>query len=138
MREILFRGKRVNGGEWIEGYYCTIHDSYNRKDKSAIFPCGDTCLNGDGAVEDYCFVNPETVGQFIGETDKTGRNVFEGDIVQFKGVLYAIRYIEKYLRFAAVKPNTVFCAFNFSQAEIVGNIYDNPELLGGFNEQNVD
>ena len=74
-------------------------------------------------------VIPETVGQFIGETDKNGRNVYEGDIVQFKDELFEIKFIEKYSRFSGVKPGVIFSSFLFSNSEVVANIYDNPELM---------
>ena len=122
MREIVFRGKRVKSGKFVEGYVL----------KQYVQPKGEEWYIR--AYEtDYCVI-PETIGQYIGAVDKNKKMVFEGDIVKFKGELYVVKYIEKYNRFSGVKPGTVFAVFNFSMAEIVGNVYDNPELLTGGNE----
>lgn len=124
MREILFRGKEVESGDWYYGdiFHSSvdvdtvrIHDYRNRANVKII---------------------PETLGQFTGLTDKNGVKIFEGDIVEYEGKRYSINYLPHYARFSAVKPNTVFCVFAYQRGEVIGNIYDNPELIGG--EQNDD
>lgn len=120
MREILFRGKRIDNKEWIEGV-AFPHDN----DKVTMFSqhSTDGCLVGEE-------VDPETVGQFTGLTDKNGKKIFEGDIIEHEGNRYSINYLPYYARFSAVKPNNVFCVFAYQYGEVIGNIYDNPELLG--------
>lgn len=113
MREILFRGKRVDNGKWVEGNYSI--DVSGRVD---ILPI-------DNLV--FFEVIPETVGQFTGLTDKNGNRIFEGDIVKHEGKIYEMKYLEKYARFAPTNKSTVFMVCAFNHLEVVGNIYD-----GGF------
>lgn len=120
MREIIFRGKRLNDGEWVEGNFvkgCIDDFAY-----IVEFGNKDLCRN-------YVEVIPETVGQYTGFDDKNGKKVFEGDILKAEiwweqGGCYPhteTRFIE------ATFPNMY--KNHFEKFEVVGNIYDNPELL---------
>lgn len=125
MREILFRGKRVADGKWLYGYYS------DEKAEDTDFPCIVPLV----PVPDYDWaVDSETVGQYIGLTDKNGKKVFEGDIVKANDAHTKMSFI------GVVKfDNGSFyiCDSNFNshyrwmdyEVEIIGNIYDNPELL---------
>ena len=125
-REILFRGKCVDNGEWIEGNLLT-------------YPSGDTriavTVSGHknpaiyGSLE---FVIPETVGQYTGLTDKNGKKIFEGDITKHRSnysdndVIAVVTYSDGY--FLAMTEDNA--GFNLSdRLEVIGNIHDNPELL---------
>lgn len=121
MREILFRGKRTDTKEWIEGI-AFPHDN----DRVTMFSqhSMDGVLTGEE-------VDPETVGQFTGLTDKNDKKIFEGDIIEHQGKRYSINYLLHYARFLAVTPNNAPCVFAYQYGEVIGNIYDNPELLGG-------
>lgn len=81
---------------------------------------------------------PETVGQYTGLTDKNGKKIFEGDIVKHNDVNYKIKYFEKYTQFAGTrdKAGIGMVWFNFNTCEVIGNIHDNPDLIGG-NDKDV-
>lgn len=119
MREIIFRGKEVESGDW---YYGDIFHSSMNVDTTRIHDY----INRANVV-----IIPDTLGQYTGLTDKNGVKIFEGDIVEYEGKIYSINYLPHYARFSAVKPNTVFCVFAYQRGEVIGNIYDNPELIGG-------
>ena len=128
MREILFRGKRIDNGEWVYGYY--VPACFGR------FPCRPAIVPEPNGEWRPIEVNPETVVQFTGWSDKNGRKIFEGDIVKFpygtKSMNGKIEYSEEdciyYLTYKTGRvPFGVF--FNDFELEIIGNIHDNPELL---------
>lgn len=82
MREILFRGKRKDNGEWVEGYLVKYDD------EAYIFTQEEVHKGMDmGGYLDCCKMNeviPETVGQYTGFVDKFNRKIFEGDIIKTK------------------------------------------------------
>ena len=120
MREIIFRGKRTDTKEWIEGIVFP-------HDKNKVTMLYQHPMDGSLVGKE---VDPETVGQFTGLIDKNGKKIFEGDIIEYEGNRYSINYFLHYARFPVVKPNNVFCVFAYKHDEVIGNIYDNPELLG--------
>lgn len=118
-REILFRGKRVDSSEWFEGSYWLS--------RSAV---RETTYITDGYGNLFCVI-PETVGQFTGLTDKNGVKIFEGDIIKHKENLFEIKYSTEQARYLAVLTNGVFDPVAMQNCEVVGNVFDNSELLKG-------
>lgn len=135
MREILFRGKRVDNGEWVEGVPVPITiNSYLTNRIELVRSHSYDELDGFRLLSEDEEVVPETLGQYTGLQDKNGKKIFEGDIVH------------------AITPNTSknclvkyeygqFCiglcmplAYVRNSSEVIGNIFDNPELWRENNE----
>lgn len=90
MREILFRGKRVDNGEWIEGHLIWCEDG-----RARIIPSHTDifCYEMDESIIQTVAhrVIPETVGQYTGLTDRNGTKIFDGDIIRFDENLYTVQ-----------------------------------------------
>lgn len=153
MREILFKAKRLDNGEWVEGYYiyhikrtpCVIGDSVKPEDEQHVIMqdgFSDWNMPRDTVHFD---IDPETLCQFTGLYDKNGRKIWENDIVK-KVDTNALGW-----------PRERMCSISFNisgywsltteygdgywlgefaseQLEVVGNVFDNPELLKGCSE----
>lgn len=131
MREILFRGKRKDDGEWIEG------SLLNFRENTYIIPhdseyCYDDTEKLAFDVE-YFEVLPETVGQYTGLTDKNGKKIFENDIFQALKPVSCGEYPNKFC-IIDIRITSTFTWSSIRQSEIIGNIHDNPELLKGKSE----
>lgn len=129
MREILFRGKRIDNGEWVEGLpFGSIYGGFFN---GAICAIRQT-VEKYGDVHDVVL---ETVGQYTGLTDKNGKRIFEGDIVTYIGEVCLVKWDDETAKFVLENENLVcdfeevWCNRLKSQIEVIGNIHDNPELL---------
>lgn len=155
MREILFKAKRADTGEWVEGYYiyhinrtiCPIGDSIKPEDEQHVIMqdgFSDWNMPRDTVHFD---IAPETLCQYTGLKDKNGKRIWENDIVLLR------EEIQDYEWKAAVKfgnPNREYnwgwqlvpvgeCEMNkdillwidmdIANCEVIGNIFDNPELI---------
>lgn len=133
-REILFRGKRADNSEWIEG------SLLNFRENTYIIPHGsEYCYDDTEKLAfdvEYFEVVPSTIEQFTGLTDKNGVKIFEGDILKFKSGNYVVEWCNEHSKFLqADKQFTrgIYCCID--ESEVIGNIHDNPELMKG--EPNV-
>ena len=117
MREILFRGKRKLDGVWIYGDL--LHNNNCVKIRE-----NETDI--DHIAKSF-EVDPDTVGQFTGMYDKREYPIFEGDIMSSEWG-YCVRYEEDCFTILRGGVPLRHCA---SRLDILGNVYDNPELLGG-------
>lgn len=135
MREILFRGKQNN--EWIYGYYC------GKMNETIFGPAIDSAEIIDSDLY-WHTVNPKTIGQYTGLTDKHEKKIFEGDIIKhYNDIMNPERYEIYEVIFEQRR-----CMFlgrlhkNYSvelrpelNYQVIGNIYDNPNLLEKRNDK---
>ena len=127
-RTIKFRGKNKKAGKWIYGYYF--------KNRGIDFIATDRFPNGK-TWEDY-EVDSDSVMQFTRRNDKNGREVYEGDVLRFYDEDIPLKVVFAFVEgvFMPVytdKPH-VRSSWPVEDMEIVGNIFDNPELLKGGKE----
>ena len=127
MREILFRGKRKDNDEWVEGHYGEYYNG--NKNVPCISIPSKEAVSGSLCYE----VILETVGQYTGMTDKNGKKIFEHDIVRiyvdFTTMQYVISYDKENARFVVGDTGFTFWSYISTKIEVIGNIHDNPELL---------
>ena len=129
MRKILFRGKRTDTGEWVEGFYS--NELYANKHYISKW------YYGSYAELQNFEVIPETVGQYTGATDVNGKRIFEGDIVREERNIEHINTVE----FSTEDVGSCGCCFDkfygsgfiarlisFARCEVIGNIFDNPDI----------
>lgn len=142
-REIKFRGKRIDKDVFVFGDLLT--GMGYKKGKFYILP-HLTYYPGDCNSLDGYEVIPETVGQFTGLLDKNGKEIYEGDIIDCHNpsIKHLIFYNEKQGRFMAALNGDIenyfvgVCGLDNSRwtgsKRVIGNVYDNPELLKGGKE----
>ena len=137
MREILFRGKRMDNGEWVEGYYVKALDMYD-KEIHTIFDTATTFYSF-GETSGFELIDPETICQYTGLIDKNGKKIWEGDILE--------AHLDEFFPDDVTREKVIWhengwrtqetgCddkeyldEFDAENFEVVGNLYDNPELL---------
>lgn len=134
MREILFRGKRQDNSEWVEGVPIKNH--------IGTFICFDEnphyCHQyGYMEIDKIIQVVPETVCQLAGLTDKNGVKIWENDILRMfyedgETDIGTIRYTDECVRFQYYEANLIGYGIDITcHMEVIGNIFDNPELVEG-------
>ncbi len=153
MREIKFRGKNLNTKEWVYGDLLQWNDG-----ETAIGVHGQFIDDGYHFNENYDktpYVDETTVGQYTGLKDKNGKEIYEGDLIKApSGRIYAVifstwKHEEKreFLKIIDIYEHTGWCIsldgvnpcelldFEVCQGSVIGNVYDNLELLkGGSND----
>lgn len=152
-REILFRGKRVDNNEWVFGDLIRnlIYDGREKEMR-----IGDIYFEHNGDIHGTAVykVIPETVGQYTGLTDKNGKKIFEGDIIsataldtgkEQRAVVCFGNFIDEnnndeyigfFIEFDGIKTTITQLSMEEckNRIEVIGNIYDNPELREAYND----
>jgi uncharacterized phage protein (TIGR01671 family) len=141
MREILFRGKRRDNGEWLYGslMQITYKEENNAMPFYIIFEDFFIFVGGDAKSLRHAVVDPETVGQYTMMSDDHLKRLFEGDICRAKNLLhngkeelFTVEWCENGF-FLVDDTGTTWHPCYLEDIENIGNIHDNPELLGGAN-----
>lgn len=156
MREILFKAKRIDNGEWVEGNIILSKDA-DEEYKAIIIPSVNSNMftedsgNEDLGFENWYKVDQSTICQYTGLTDKNGQKIWENDVVkcidknsdsEFIGVVefgnpnsfYSWGYQLKHIK--GDKPNLDILLWidmeeTGATCEVIGNLFDNPQLLKG-------
>lgn len=127
MREYLFHGKRTDNGEWVEGWYVPAGDE------------GRHCIFLASAPDMGEYVDPKTVGQYIGLKDRRCKRIFEDDILRIVAEIDGVEFVDFgqviwhengwCIQIAGCKPERINEHEILPDCEVIGNIHDNPELL---------
>lgn len=156
MRKILFKAKRLDTGEWVEGYYQKRYDTKNDEQHFIFWLKSYT-------VWEYAEIDPNTLCQYTGLTDKSGRKIWENDIVKFDDEIWSSSYTSCGMEYDSYETENYgvvgYCDYSakydftkykynenqveadlhenhdiefaefLKEHEVIGNIFDNPELL---------
>lgn len=149
MREILFRGKRIDNGEWVYGDVVNLRSIYNE-----IYTVIIPKVDNENSMMELKSVDPSTVGQYTGLKDKNGKRIFESDIIKsdngIQSSISVVKFGEYYPKmfyamlaiccpgahhlnangfYLESTKHEDMILFKSPFFEIIGNVHDNPELL---------
>lgn len=144
-REILFRAKAINrdpdryyktnykNGDWVYGFVSTMYDDMY-DDSFSNLPAEMNNTDGVRGID----VDRRTIGEYTGLTDKNGTKIFENDILQVNHLNNEVCRVYVYYEYGTFLCNTTYGEIEYDtlgmiwanyQLEVIGNVYDNPELI---------
>lgn len=137
-REIKFRGRRLDNGEWVYG---SLIQNVNDRGDTICFIVPHLPCSSEGNIWSAKMfpVDPATVGQYTGLKDRNGREIYEGDIllfaeelksiVEFRHGMFGYEFCGNFIGYGGNYHFDFNPSDKDSNHEVIGNIYDNPELL---------
>lgn len=145
MREILFKAKRIDNGEWVEGFLFFYLTGWCIGDiNTPLYPNDYSELIGKN--KSWFEIDTETLCQYTGLTDKNGVKIWENDVIRYKDDIInkekidLIEYNETHASFVRLHKSQMGLQYLYineaiaGKCEVIGNIFDNPELLEEANE----
>ena len=138
MREILFRGKRLDNGEWVEGYLYKRIVHLSGFHQNVVVDAIEVSDGENPLGISYYTISPDTVGQYTGLCDKNDKKIFEGDIVERRAFCggyvwkkcFLVEWNESFPGWWEYRCSQFYSMLD-GNCEVIGNIHDNPELLKG-------
>ena len=137
----LFKAKRLDNGEWVQGYYAKGLDVFNDCEEAHIIFEPNTAFYSSGETDGWHKVDPSTICQCTGLKDKNGKLIWENDIASYSDLITGDKkiiciewnkmqasFVRKY-RSPMGLQYLYLDEYIASRMEIIGNIFDNPELL---------
>lgn len=135
----LFKAKRLDNGEWVQGYYVKGLDLFKDFEETHLIFEPNTVFYSSGETDGWRKVDPSTICQCTGLKDKNGKMIWGNDVVKDKhGNFYKAFWRNNYYQFSWIcVKSDVFSigakwdlwSFKSFEIEVIGNIFDNPELL---------
>ena len=155
MREIKFRGKSTTSGKWVHGMLTTLKNLETEMQNMIIIINGGVFNEGSASpfFMEWDYIHKDTVGQFTGLKDKSGKVIYEGDIISVNGKYpKLIKYIDEWASYCLANLTDLGCDLKTRhwqqvspcwwtdykrEIKVIGNVYDNPELLKGGNDDHT-
>lgn len=155
MREIKFRGKSTTSGKWVHGMLTTLKNLETEMQNMIIIKNEGVFNEGSASpfFMEWDYIHKDTVGQFTGLKDKSGKVIYEGDIICVNGKYpKLIKYIDEWASYCLANLTDLGCDLKTRhwqqvspcwwtdykrEIKVIGNVYDNPELLKGGNDDHT-
>ena len=149
MREIKFRGKSTTSGKWVHGMLTTLKNLETEMQNMIIIKNEGVFNEGSASpfFMEWDYIHKDTVGQFTGLKDKSGKEIYEGDIISVNGKYpKLIRYIDEWASYCLANLTDLDCDLKTRywqqvspcwwtdykrEIKVIGNVYDNLELVKG-------